>query len=91
MPEAVNVTVEFYGIPRLRAGRDRLDLCAPTVHEALILVEQACPGLTGIISADGLLEQHFLVSLNGRAFVRTTSQDLAPNDRLLLLSADAGG
>lgn len=91
MTDPVDITVEFYGVPRLRAGRAALDIRARTVREALVAVERNCPGLAGTLSADGLLSRHFLVSLNGQTFVGDVSQSLQMGDRLLLLSADAGG
>jgi hypothetical protein len=85
------VTVEFYGIPRLRAGRPELAVRATTVAEALVAVEQACPGLAGLVQSEGRLAPHYLLSLDGRRFVTDARQPLRPGERLLLLSADAGG
>ena len=42
------VTVEFYGVPRQRAGRSELAVAARTVAELLEAVERACPGLAGL-------------------------------------------
>jgi molybdopterin converting factor small subunit len=81
------VTVEFYGVPRVRAGRAE----AATVADSLAAVEQACPGLIGLVQANGRLAPHFLLSLNGTQFVTDPDQPVHPGDRLLLLSADAGG
>jgi hypothetical protein len=88
---AGEITVEFYGIPRLRAGRSRLAVSARTVFEAMIGVERTCPGLAGLIRPDGRLDPHYLLSIDGRHFVSTLKEPLRPGDRLLLLSADAGG
>lgn len=85
------VTVEFYGIPRQRAGRAELAASAGTVRELLAAVEHACPGLGGLVQADGRLTPHYLLSLDGRRFVTDLGQRLRPGERLLLLSADAGG
>jgi hypothetical protein len=83
--------VEFYGIPRQRAGRAELALPAATVSELLQRVEQACPGLTDLRQGDGRLSLHYLLSINGQQFVTDPQQPLRPGERLLLLSADAGG
>jgi molybdopterin converting factor small subunit len=85
------VTVEFFGIPRQRAGRAELSLEAATVGELLAKVEQACPGLAGLMKGDGRLSPHYLLSLGGERFVTTIQEPLTTGDRLLLLSADAGG
>jgi molybdopterin converting factor small subunit len=85
------VTVEFYGIPRQRAGRAELRVPAGTVADALAAVEQACPALAGLRQADGRLSAHYLLSLNGDRFVRDLRQPLEAGDCLIVLSADAGG
>lgn len=87
----MNIIVEFFGVPRARAGRRELELPAGTVAEALAHIETACPGLKGLRHADGRLAPHYLLSLDGREFLTDLNQHLSPGDRLLLLSADAGG
>jgi len=84
------VTVEFFGIPRQRAGRAELQVAAGTVADLLAAVVQACPGLAGVVR-DGRLGPHYLLSLDGRQFVSDPATVLRPGERLLLLSADAGG
>ena len=84
------VTVEFFGVPRARAGRAELAVEAATVAEALAAVERACPGLNGLVRA-GKLAPHYLLSINGERFVADGGDALRPGDRVLLLSADAGG
>ncbi len=85
------VTVEFYGIPRQRAGRQELTVPAGTLHDILEAVESQCPGLVGLRDAGGRLAPHFLLSVDGRSFVSGADQIIAPGQRLLLLSADVGG
>jgi molybdopterin converting factor small subunit len=85
------VTVEFYGIPRQRAGVAELQASARTVGDLLGVVEHACPGLAGLLRPDGRLTPHYLLSINGQHFVNDVNELLRPGDRLLLLSADAGG
>jgi molybdopterin converting factor small subunit len=89
--KAAQVTVEFYGIPRHRAGRSELVVSAATVAESLAAVERACPGLADLIRPDGKLAPHYLLSVNGETFVKDVRQALSPGDHLLVLSADAGG
>jgi molybdopterin converting factor small subunit len=85
------VTVEFYGVPRLRAGRGELAVAAATVADALAAVAVACPGLADVRRPDGRLAPHYLLSLDGTRFVTDLGEALRAGDRLLLLSADAGG
>jgi molybdopterin converting factor small subunit len=89
--EAGLVTVEFYGVPRQRAGRAELAVPARTVGELLAAVEAACPGLAELRRPDGRVAAHYLLSIDGREFVTDVRQELRPGDRVLLLSADAGG
>lgn len=85
------VTVEFFGVPRLRAGRAELVVPPGTVAGVLAAVGRACPGLTGLLRPDGQLSPHYLLSLDGRTFVCDLTHEVRAGDRVLLLSADAGG
>ncbi len=85
------VIVEFYGIPRQRAGRAELTVPAGTLGEVLAAVERSCPGLPNLVQSDGRLTPHYLLSINGRRFVNNLQQPVEAGQRLLLLSADAGG
>ncbi len=85
------VRVEFYGVPRLRAGCAARTVHAGTVTEALTAIMREYPGLTGLIGREGRLAEQYLLSLNGQEFVAELDRELRPGDRLLLLSADAGG
>jgi molybdopterin converting factor small subunit len=85
-----NVIVEFYGIPRQRAGRAELIVAAATLGDALALIERQCPELAGLC-AEGRLAPHYRLSLDGKQFLTDLNQHLAEGSRLLLLSADAGG
>jgi sulfur-carrier protein len=90
MAEATIVTVELFGVPRLRAGRSELRVRGGTVAEALAALEQECPGLAGLVR-EGRLNPHYLLSIDGHCFVADLDQGMEPGNRLLLLSADAGG
>ena len=85
------VTVELFGIPRQRAGAATAQVDAATVADALRLLRELHPGLVDLLTADGRLSPHYLLSLDGAAFVRDLAMELPPSARLLLLSADAGG
>lgn len=85
------VTVEFFGIPRCRAGRDAVRVQARTVSELLDAVTASCPGLSDLRGPGGGLARHYLLSLDGRQFLDDPAQPLRPGVPVLLLSADAGG
>jgi hypothetical protein len=83
--------VEFYGIPRQRAGRAELAVEADVVLDLLRAIQQACPSLADLVRPDGRLAAHYLLSINGQGFVTDLRQRLEPGTRVLVLSADAGG
>lgn len=85
-----HVIVEFYGVPRLRAGQAQLAVEAVTVHAALAAVAAVCPGLADVL-VGVRLAPHYLLSVNGERFVTELDSELVPGTVLLLLSADAGG
>ncbi|MFN4257813.1 MAG: MoaD/ThiS family protein [Gemmataceae bacterium] len=76
---------------RQRAGRAELAAEAHAIRDLLWAVERACPGLEGLIREDGRLSPHYLLSLDGQRFVDSLDEPLRPGQRVLLLSADAGG
>jgi sulfur-carrier protein len=85
------VIIEFYGMPRMRAGRAELRVSAATAGEALAAIVAACPALADLRRPDGRLAPHYLLSLDGERFVTDLAETLPNDARLLLLSADAGG
>jgi molybdopterin converting factor small subunit len=82
--------VEFFGIPRERAGVSELEVDARTLGELLDALAARFPELRQLITRDGL-DSSVAANLNGDLFVRDRTMLLAENDHVLLLSADAGG
>jgi molybdopterin converting factor small subunit len=82
--------VEFLGIPRERAGLSEVEIDAGTLGEALALLAARFPALRELMTAGGL-HASVAANLNGDQFVSDPNTSLAAHDRLLLLSADAGG
>ena len=85
------VTVELFGLPRERAGRGEVVVRAATVGEAVASVVAEFPRLEGLLLPGGGVAPQFLVSVNGQRFVSDPAERLSAGDRLLILSADAGG
>lgn len=85
------VTIEFFGVPRLRAGLARLGLVAGTVGDALVALADRCPALAGTVVDRGRVLPSFALSINGDRFVDDPSTPLTDGDTLILLSADVGG
>lgn len=84
------MTVEFFGVPRERAGVAELTLRAETLGELLGLLSDRLPSFREFVLADRL-HPTFAVNLNGDRFVTDPSTPLAESDAVLILSADAGG
>jgi molybdopterin converting factor small subunit len=82
--------VEFLGIPRERAGVAEVELDAETLGQALASLVARFPALRELITDSGL-HASIAANLNGDAFVRDLQTALTRADRLILLSADAGG
>ncbi len=87
----MSVTVEFYGIPRARAGTAAWQTQAATLEELLRAVGHRFPQLEGECLMNGRLAPGYTANLNGDRFVLDPATPLAPGDSVLLLSADAGG
>ena len=82
--------VEFLGIPRERAGISELEVDADTLGELLRTLVARVPSLSELVTVTGL-HPSIVANLNGDEFVCDLRTKLAPDDRLLLLSADVGG
>jgi len=82
--------VELLGIPRERAGLSQLEVEGSTLGQVLGTLAVQCPALREFITADGL-HPSIVANLNGDQFVSDMKTPLAEDDRLLILSADAGG
>jgi molybdopterin converting factor small subunit len=82
--------VEFFGVPRDRAGISELDVQADTLGQLLGKLATQIPSLGKLI---GLNELHpaFVANLNGDRFISDPGTPLAKDDCVLILSADAGG
>ncbi len=85
------IAIEFYGVPRLRAGTGSVRLEASTVGQALCELAVLIPALDGSILRQGTIHEGYKLSLNGDRFVSDPDTPLADGDVLLLLSADVGG
>ena len=82
--------VEFFGVPRERAGVSELELHADTLGQLLGTLAERMPSLSEIIQRDRL-HPAFVANLNGDRFVTDPRTPLRADDSVLILSADAGG
>jgi hypothetical protein len=91
MEKPGDVVVEFFGVPRLKAGYCQMRVSAGRLVDVLAAVERACPGLGGLVQADGSLARAYLLSIEGKTFIKDLNHSVRPGEQVLLLSADAGG
>jgi len=82
--------VEFLVIPRERAGISELQVQAETLGQLLGTLVVRYQALRVLITADGL-HPSIVANLNGDEFISDLATPLTEDDRLLILSADAGG
>ena len=85
------IRVEFYGVPRHRAGVAGMEVEAATLGDAVRELRRHLPQLAEICLADGRLCAVYLANLNARIFVSDPATRLAAGDCLLVLSSDVGG
>jgi len=82
--------VEFFGIPRERAGTAEFESQAETLGQLLNVIAVRFPSLSEVVQS-GRLRSPFLANLNGDRFISDPATKLSKSDYVLILSADAGG
>ena len=85
------ITIELYGVARMRAGRGQLRLDVPTLGLACRELGSCHPNLAGSAVDGDRIGPACRVSLNGDRFVSDPATTLADGDVLIWLSADVGG
>jgi molybdopterin converting factor small subunit len=85
------ITVELFGVPRLRAGTNCVRLEAASLAAALQALGRLCPALDGPVIAGDALRAAYRACLNGEQFVSDPATPLADGDVLLVMAADVGG
>jgi molybdopterin converting factor small subunit len=85
------ITIELFGVPRLRAGTGCVRLEASSLALALSGLGQLCPALDGPVIKGERVHPAYRLYLNGDRFVSDPATPLADGDVLLLLAADVGG
>jgi molybdopterin converting factor small subunit len=85
------VTIELYGVPRMRAGRDEIAVEAGCLGDALAALGRECPMLTPSVVDGQRLRPSYVVAINGIQFTADATHPLRDGDAIVLLAADAGG
>jgi len=87
----MRVTVELFGIARLRAGVSRTEADGSNLGDVFSDLAQRFPALGDACISGRRLKAGFTANLGGEQFVTDPSTDLKEGDSILLLSLDAGG
>jgi molybdopterin converting factor small subunit len=87
----MRVTVELFGIPRLRAGVSQTVADGSTLGDVFWDLSQRFPALGEACISGRRLKAGFTANLRGEKFVTDPSISLREGDSILLLSMDAGG
>lgn len=87
----MTVHIEFYGIPRQRAGVGTVDVEARTLGDALHALTEQLPNFARACLANGRLQPGYLANINGDRFTSDPATPLKEGDAVLILSADVGG
>lgn len=87
----MSIRIEFYGIPKQRAGVDVIDVEAATLDEAFQQISEQLPQFADACLAGSRLQPSYLANINGEHFTTDLRTPLEPGDTVLILSADAGG
>lgn len=85
------VTVEFYGIPRVRAGVCSVVMNADSLGDLLTQLAVRFPGLADSCLRGNELAAGYTANINGDRFTRDATTLLSDGDAVLILSVDAGG
>ena len=92
---SLGIHVELFGIARQRAGVGEVLVIFErepiTLADVVAQLATKFPKLEETCFEKGKIKRDYVVSLNGDQFVREGNTVLHLGDRLLLLSADAGG
>jgi molybdopterin converting factor small subunit len=87
----VVITIELFGVPRMRAGRDAVAVEARCLGEAMAALGRECPALTPSVVDGECLQPFYVVAINGIHFTAEARHPLRDGDVVVLLAADAGG
>jgi molybdopterin converting factor small subunit len=87
----MQVAVEFFGIPRARAGLAQTSAVGSNLGDVLSDLAGKFPQLAETCIEGRSLRAGFIVSLGAERFVTSPETPLCEGDTVLLLSLDAGG
>lgn len=85
------ITIELFGVPRMRAGREAVAVEASRLGEAMAALGRECPALAPSVVDGECLQPFYVVAINGVQFTAEAEHPLNDGDVVVLLAADGGG
>ncbi len=85
------IEVEFFGIPRARAGVEKTTASGECLGDVLADLAAKFPDLADACIDDRHLRPGYTANLGGERFVTDPETTFGEGDTLLLLNLDAGG
>ena len=85
------VLVEFFGIPRARAGLAQTPAEGETLGELVEFLSLKFPALGECCFEGKCFRPGYVANLSGDRFTSDPTTPLSPGDSVLILSLDAGG
>ena len=87
----MSIRVEFYGIPRQRAGVEVTEVEAATLSEVFRQLREKLPAFAEACLNEEGLQPTYMANINGESFTSDPEMPLHSGDTVMILSADAGG
>jgi molybdopterin converting factor small subunit len=87
----MQVPVEFFGIPRARAGVDRTTAIGDNLGDVLADLARRFPELSETCIDGKFLRPGFTANISAKRFTTAPETPLEKGDTILILSMDAGG
>jgi molybdopterin converting factor small subunit len=87
----MQVAVEFFGIPRARAGLAQTSADGANLGDVLADLARKFPALADTCINGRALRPGFIVNLGAERFVTSPETPIREGETVLLLSLDAGG
>ena len=85
------ISIEFFGIPRARAGVEHTTATGTTLGEVLADLGRRFPDFAKSCLRGCEFQAGFTANLGGVRFTTNAETRLSPSETVLILSLDAGG
>lgn len=92
---AHQITIELFGVARLRAGVAEMQVDVPAIPcrlgDVFHFLQSHQPALGEVLFDKGQLRKEFVCNISGKNFTRARDYEILIGDSVLIMSSDAGG